>query len=86
MKQLLFFLFLCATLTFVASCTIPGQMPGMAGLSDNDKVMHNVGEVNLLGHKLRILENFVTEYLLFHTIESVVLPVCSGADTPKLDS
>ena len=48
--------------------------------------MHNVGEVNLLGHKLRILENFITEYLLFHTIESVVLPVCPGADTPKLDS
>ena len=57
-------------------------MPGMAALSD-DKAMHYVQEVNTLEHKSRIPENFVTQYPILHTIESVVLLVCPGADTPK---
>ena len=37
-------------------------------------------------HKFRFLENFVTQCLILHTIETVALPVCPGADIPKPDS
>ena len=35
----------------------------------------------MLGHKFRILEILVTKYPILYVIETIVLPVCPGADT-----